>query len=76
MAERLEALEVFSDDMIEQVIRNLATELDVKPGILINGARAAVTGQAAGPGLFEVLEAVGKERVLHRLRETPNLYEK
>ena len=76
MAERLEALEVFSDDMIEQVIRNLATELDVKPGILINGARAVVTGQAAGPGLFEVLAAVGKERVLHRLRETPNLYEK
>ncbi|UCG22239.1 MAG: glutamate--tRNA ligase [Deltaproteobacteria bacterium] len=74
MAERLEALEEFTVDLIEQAIRDLAAELDVKAGILINGARAAVTGQAAGPGLFEVLAAVGKERVLHRLRETPNLY--
>jgi glutamyl-tRNA synthetase len=74
MAERLEALQEFTVHEIEQVIRDLAAELDVKPGILINGARAAVTGQAAGPGLFEVLAAVGKERVLHRLREVPNLY--
>jgi len=74
MAERLEALEEFTVDLIEQAIRDLAAELDVKAGILINGARAAVTGQAAGPGLFEVLAAVGKERVLNRLRQTPNLY--
>ena len=74
LADRLEALEEFTVDLIEQVIRDLAAELDAKAGILINGARAAVTGQAAGPGLFEVLAAVGKERVLHRLREAPNLY--
>jgi glutamyl-tRNA synthetase len=74
LADRLEALEEFTVDLIEQVIRDLAAELAAKAGILINGARAAVTGQAAGPGLFEVLAAVGKERVLHRLREVPNLY--
>ena len=75
MADRLEVLEEFRIELIEQVIRDLADELDVKAGILINGARAAVTGQAAGPGLFEVLAAVGKERVLNRLREVPKLYE-
>lgn len=74
MAERLGALEDFTIDAIEQVIRDLAAELDIKAGILINGARAVVTGQAAGPGLFEVLAAVGKDRVVKRLRETPNLY--
>jgi glutamyl-tRNA synthetase len=76
MADRLEEQKEFTVDMIEQVIRDLAAELDVKAGILINGARTAVTGQAAGPGLFEVLAAVGKERVLHRLREAPKLYPK
>ena len=76
MADRLEALEEFTVDLIEQAIRDLAAELEIKAGILINGARAAVTGQAAGPGLFEVLAAVGKERVLQRLREVPKLYEK
>jgi glutamyl-tRNA synthetase len=76
MADRLEVLEEFRVELIEQVIRDLADDLDVKAGILINGARAAVTGQAAGPGLFEVLAAVGNERVLKRLREVPKLYEK
>jgi glutamyl-tRNA synthetase len=76
MADRLEELGEFTVDRIEQVIRTLAIELDAKAGILINGARAVVTGQAAGPGLFEVLAAVGKERVLHRLREAPNLFHK
>jgi glutamyl-tRNA synthetase len=75
MAERLEPLAEFTPDSVEQAIRGLATELDVKAGILINGARAAVTGQAAGPGLFDVLAAVGKQRVVQRLREAPSLYE-
>ncbi len=74
LAERLELLQDFSPEPLEQAIRGLAAELDVKAGILINGARAAVTGQAAGPGIFDVLAAVGKERVLHRLREVPRLY--
>ena len=75
MAERLEALAEFTPDSVEQAIRGLATELGVKAGILINGARTAVTGQAAGPGLFDVLAAVGKERVVRRLREAPSLFE-
>jgi glutamyl-tRNA synthetase len=75
MAERLEALAEFTPDSVEQAIRGLATELDVKAGILINAARAAVTGQAAGAGLFDVLAAVGKERVVRRLREAPSLFE-
>jgi glutamyl-tRNA synthetase len=75
MAERLEALAEFSSDSVEQAIRGLATELDVKAGILINGARTAVTGQAAGAGLFEVLAAVGHDRVVRRLRQVPSLFE-
>ena len=74
MADRLETVEEFTSSTIEDVIRELAAELNTKAGILINGARAAVTGQAAGPGLFDVLAAVGKERVVHRLRKVPELY--
>jgi glutamyl-tRNA synthetase len=74
MAERLESIEAFTPETVEQAIRGLAEELDIKAGILINGARAAVTGQAAGPGLFDVLTVVGKERVVHRLRTVPKLF--
>jgi glutamyl-tRNA synthetase len=74
MAERLEPLDDFVPESIEEAIRGLAAELDIKAGILINGARGAITGQAAGPGLFDVLAAVGKERVVHRLRQVPKLF--
>jgi glutamyl-tRNA synthetase len=52
----------------------LAAEIGIKAGILINGARVVVTGQAAGPGLFDVLAAVGKDRVVRRLRNTDSLF--
>jgi glutamyl-tRNA synthetase len=42
--------------------------MDMKAGLLINGARAAVTGQPKGPGMFEILVTIGKKRVVDRLR--------
>jgi glutamyl-tRNA synthetase len=74
LAEKFKPLHDFSPGPLEEVIRGLAGELDIKAGVLINGARAAVTGQAAGPGIFDVLAAIGKERVLHRLGAVPLLY--
>ena len=74
LAKRLESLPDFSPELLEHATRGLTAELDIKAGVLINGARAAVTGQAAGAGIFDVLAAVGAERVLHRLREVPRLY--
>jgi glutamyl-tRNA synthetase len=51
----------------EAALRALATTRGIKPGVLIHGTRVAVTGQAVSPGLFEVLELVGRERVVRRL---------
>ena len=47
----------------------VAEERGVKPGVLIHATRVAVTGQAVSPGLFEVLEVIGRDRVLARLGE-------
>ncbi len=33
-----------------------------------------ITGQLAGPGMFEVLEVIGQERVVARLRAAPRLF--
>lgn len=74
LAERLEALPEFSVEDTENVIRNMAEELEIKPGILINGIRTMVTGQAVGPGLFDLLMAIGKERVVSRLKKTGNYF--
>ncbi|RLB26381.1 MAG: glutamate--tRNA ligase, partial [Deltaproteobacteria bacterium] len=51
-----------------------AEELQIKPGILINGVRTVVTGQAVGPGLFDVVVAIGKKRVVSRLRNAEKLF--
>ncbi len=76
LADRLEALDKFTIEETEKVIRQMAEELNVKAGILINGIRTAVTGQAVGPGLFDMLVAIGKERVVGRMRNVPKLFDK
>lgn len=57
----------FSLISTESRLRELATEFGVKAGELIGAVRVAVTGRGQAPGLFEVLAALGQERVLHRL---------
>jgi len=75
LADRLEAIESFSNEETENVIRDMAEELDIKAGVLINGMRAAVTGQTVGPGLFDILIAIGQKRVVERLRKAVSLFE-
>jgi glutamyl-tRNA synthetase len=69
LAERYGSLPDFNKEDVEGVTRELADELDIKPGIIINGTRTVVTGQAAGAGLFDVLLAIGRERVISRLKK-------
>lgn len=75
MADRLHAIKKFSVEETENTIRVMAEELGIKVGILTNGIRAVVTGQLAGPGLFDVLVAVGQNRVVERLRKAVELFE-
>jgi glutamyl-tRNA synthetase len=74
LAERFAALPVFSKETAEETSRALAAELDIKPGVLINGMRTVLTGQLAGPGMFDILIALGQEKVLARLGSIEHLY--
>ena len=69
LADRLKAIRSFTVEETERVIRDMAEELGIKAGILINGIRTVVTGQAVGPGLFDVLVTVGQNRAVDRLRK-------
>jgi glutamyl-tRNA synthetase len=68
LAGRLENLGEFNHANIEAVFRELAEEKNLKAAKLIHPARLAVTGKTSGAGLFEMMELLGKERVLKRLR--------
>ena len=56
---------------LEAALKALAAELGVKTGELIHPCRVAVSGKAAGPSLYRMLqeiEVLGRGRVLARLR--------
>jgi len=52
----------------EEVVRVLAAQLGVPAGDLIHPARVALTGQSRSAGIFDVMEALGRPRVIARLR--------
>ena len=76
LAERLEEVEPWDLETTEKALRAFAEEQDVKAGVIINGLRTVVTGQLKGPGIFDVMVAIGKERVISRLKKTPELFER
>lgn len=73
LANRFQTLAPFTAENIERAVRGFAEELSVKAAALIHPLRVAVTGRTAGPGLFETLEVIGKERVITRLRKGEEL---
>jgi glutamyl-tRNA synthetase len=66
-SEALSRLPEFNAAAIEQTLKAVAAELSVKAGVLVHPTRLALTGAAAGPSLYHLMEVLGKERVLKRL---------
>jgi glutamyl-tRNA synthetase len=64
---RLDALEQFDIAAIEASFRELVKELHIEARALIHPIRVALTGKTIGPGLFEVVYYLGKERTRERL---------
>lgn len=69
----LEGWEDFSVASIEAACRNLISQLGIKGADLIHPVRVALTGKRVGPGLFELMSVLGKERVLQRLKQAIKL---
>jgi glutamyl-tRNA synthetase len=65
---RLESIDPFGPEAVEKLFRERAAERGIKPAQLIHPVRMAVSGRSKGAGLFEMMEVLGKETVLRRLR--------
>ena len=65
--ERLRALDSFDEGAVEGATRTLAGELGLSASKLIHPTRLALCGVSFGPGLFELMEVMGKETCLRRL---------
>jgi len=67
LKDRLSELEAFDKIAIEQAVRGLATELEIEAADLIHPTRVALTGKSVSPGLFDIIELLGKEKVIKRI---------
>ncbi|MGC8778648.1 MAG: glutamate--tRNA ligase [Candidatus Caldatribacteriaceae bacterium] len=63
----LRDLSPFTVETLEEAVRQKAEALGVKAARLIHPLRVSVSGQKVGPGLFELLAVLGKDRVLSRI---------
>jgi glutamyl-tRNA synthetase len=66
-SQRLAILEPFDVSSIEQCFRSLVSELGTDARTLIHPVRVALTGKTIGPGLFDIIYHLGKERTRSRL---------
>ncbi|HZS04312.1 MAG TPA: glutamate--tRNA ligase [Blastocatellia bacterium] len=73
LADAFATLDEFTHDTTEALLRRFAEEKGVKAGLLINATRTALTGQSVGPGLFDVVVAIGKDRTAARLKHAAQL---
>src|ERR1700676_5206386 len=70
LAEKLDAIPPadWNHDACDHALRALAEAEGVKAGLLINATRVAIVGQAVAPPLFDTMVALGRDRVVNRLR--------
>jgi glutamyl-tRNA synthetase len=68
LADKMESVEPFNVETAEAALRAFADEAGVKAGLLINGARTMLTGQAVGPSMFEIFDVIGRDASVQRLR--------
>ena len=69
LSERFAEIEPFNAVSTEKAFRGLVDELGIKPAELVHPVRVALTGRAMGPGLFETIALLGKEKTVQRLKE-------
>ena len=65
--EQLAEVDDFSAAKLDELLHAFVAEREIKIGQIIHALRVAVTGKAVGFGMFETLEILGKQSVLHRI---------
>lgn len=70
LTQRLKSLSVFDIRSTEEAFRGLVKELNIQASDLVHPVRVVLTGKSVGPGLFETMVVLGKEKTIQRLRQS------
>jgi glutamyl-tRNA synthetase len=69
LMQRLEGVEPWTQEALEAAVRQFANETGRKLGKVAQPLRAALTGRATSPGIFDVLGVLGREESLARMHD-------
>lgn len=67
LKERFEQLENPSKEDFEKALDEIASQLDVNKGKLVHPLRIAVSGVGEGPGVYDIVSVLGKEKTISRI---------
>ena len=59
----------WTHDGLQQICKDYAESAGIKLGVVAQPLRAALSGKTVSPGVFEVMEILGKEESLGRLKD-------
>ncbi|HHV74027.1 MAG TPA: glutamate--tRNA ligase [Thermoanaerobacterium sp.] len=65
----LKAVDDFNLIETENAYRDLIERLNIKSGDLFHPTRLAISGRTFGPGLFDIMELLGKEKTVERIEK-------
>lgn len=65
----LEAAQEWTSESLDAIVRAFAEKSGLKLGKIAQPLRAALTGRATSPGVFDVLAVLGREESLGRIRD-------
>lgn len=69
LIERLGNLQTFNQEAIETVFKEVSSQRDLKLVKIAQPVRVSLTGSTASPGIYEVIEILGKKKVVDRLQK-------
>jgi len=69
LIDRLAQLEPFDEKALEGAFLAVMDKTGLKLGKIAQPVRVALTGKTASPGIFEIIEVLGKDRVIARLKK-------
>ncbi len=76
LANQLKTVEPFTHAEIEKVFNALVAEKGLKLGKIAQPVRVALTGGTVSPGIYEVIEVMGKEITIKRIEAAVGMIQK
>ena len=75
LIKELEGIGEFTEEALGAAFKNVMETTGLKMGKIAQPARVALTGKTVSPGIFEIIEVIGRQKTLARLRQALDFIE-